>query len=370
MDLWFLYEWAVLFNCIWEYLKDSKDVIIALLAVIFTIYIPFLLYFYQEINWKNKFKYLDLYIFHKNVFNLRKIFLAIIFLILILLFWNTSEYSNYYWINIIILITSIFPFLFFINNLFNLYELNENLREEKNSKHIIKVRLNSIKNLELNQENFYIFKDILQNKNLEDYFFTHKFLKLFFEKIKVNFTENNRWLIINALNLYKDLDKNSNVLISFEFENFKQLLEIYKADFHKDEFAVNIQNTIFNIFIQYMDRIGSSSSSIIPTLKIFLKENIKDKKLINYFINDNFHPMIFENTEILQNMRFIRFYVKDIFTMLKENNVKIESFYANEDLIKMFEELSKIPRLFEKDILKSPYYKKLIQEQKQKNNEK
>ena len=104
MDLLFLDEWTVLVNCIWEYLKDSKDVIIALLAVIFTIYIPFLLYFYQEINWKDKFKYLDLYIFHNDVFVLKKVFWSIIFLVFILLFWNSSSDSSYFWINIEIIL--------------------------------------------------------------------------------------------------------------------------------------------------------------------------------------------------------------------------------------------------------------------------
>ncbi len=330
MDLWFVWEILIKYyhficnipafsNIAWEYLKDSKDVIIALLAVIFTIYIPFLLYFYQEINWKKNFKYLDLYIFHKNVFNLRKIFLAIIFLILILLFWNTSEYSNYYWINIIILITSIFPFWFFINNLFNLYELNENLREEKNSKHIIKVRLNSIKNLELNQENFYIFKDILQNKNLEDYHFTKDFFKIFFEKINSEINKHTKWdwrneqLIRNLFFSYKKLKENSSILNSFQDQDFKLLLNIYKSD-NENKYSY-LSWDIMKTIISKMEKISWDTYLIIESLKTFLE---KESDNFRFKFLSHIHSEILKSEILLEDREFMEKYWIDIFDKYKD----------------------------------------------------
>lgn len=342
MDYWFVWDLANSLNIIWEYLKDSKDVIIALLAVIFTIYIPFLLYFYQEINWKDKFKYLDLHIFHNDVFVLKKVFWSIIFLLILLLSWNSWNSSNNYWWNIEILLLSIFPFWFLINNLFKLYELNENLREEKKSKIIFEIRINAIKKLKINQNNYYLFKDILQNKNLEDYNFTVEFFKIFFEKIHWEINKHKKWdweteqLMRNLLFSYKKLEDNSHTLNSFNYQDFILLLNIYKADNQNKN--SHLSGDIMKTIISKIEKISWDTYRVVHHLQKFLE---KENDNFRFKFLSHFHSSIFNSKIILEDRDFMEKYWIDIFDKYKSLKWNIAKTTTNIK-IKLYQKLVQI----------------------------
>lgn len=312
-------------NNFWEYIKDSKDVLLWFLWVIFAIYIPFLLYFYQEVAQKKQYKMLDLYLFQNKIFNLKQIIWSLVFLVIILLFWNKQDASNFFVINTIIIVLSIPVWIFLIKNLFNLYNLNLELKNENNSWKLDNLRIEWLKKLELNNKNFYIWNDTMQDINFQDYKFAQQFFKILFEKIisKVKFIysstsdgfqrHSKASIIRDMLEKYKTLDIFPHI---FYFQDLKYLLELYKMDYDNNEFDIDFRNEILEIIRIKIEKHLTLSNVIIRAIDTFLITHKDNQKFISYFVWD-LQSEFFESQIILNNRRAMKYFWKQIFNKYK-----------------------------------------------------
>lgn len=312
----FLYIFEFYFNfgeLIWEYIKDSKDVLLWFLGVIFAIYIPFLLYFYQEIAKKTQYKMLDLYLFQSRIFNLKQIIWSLIFLVLILLFWNKQEKSDYFILNTIILAWSIPVWIFLIKNLFNLYNLNLELNNENSSWKLDDLRIEGLRKLDINNENIYIWNDTMQDINFQETNFTKQFFDILFEKVKVKI----KWIwkreylekrIIDWLfQKYNNLEQ-AQVNYSFFSQDIKKIFEILEVIYEKWKH----EYSDYQILNTLIDRMEKNVWDFWPVEIISFLHGIKDENIKNKLLF-SLHNKILNSKILLENSDFMDNYGREIF---------------------------------------------------------
>ena len=191
--------------------------------------------------------------------------------------------------------------------------------------------MNALKKLKLNNDNIHIFKDTLQNKNLENYSFAHNFFKIYFEKI-LQLSENiwhDDWnqeiMLRDYLSVYKNYNEDINSLRIFSNLVFENFLYIYKKNYSNK--FLHLSDIIIDTIILKIEKIISNTYAnntyqIIENLKRFLKDNENN---IQYNFLSNFHSKILKSEIIWADYEFMEKYWKDIFCEYKEiNNGKLQ----------------------------------------------
>ena len=195
-----------------------------------------------------------------------------------------------------------------IESLLNKWENEDNFDIIKLWKFLEKIKLTDL------------FLDILNRKDIfNDYHFTKQFFNIFFKKINLEINKCNKWdwateqLIRNLFFSYKKLKENSSILNSFQDQDFKLLLNIYKSD-NENKYSY-LSWDIMKTIISKMEKISWDTYLIIESLKTFLE---KENDNFRFKFLSHFHSTILDSKILLEELGFMKEYWKDIFTKYKD----------------------------------------------------
>lgn len=346
-------------NEIGYYIKNSKDLIYIFLTLLATIFIPFVIYFFQEINKNNKnFKELDLIIFKTKKFNIIELIFWFFFIIFILFFWNSNDKKEnfVFIINTAIIFLVVFPLLIIISKIKNISNFDRFLRESSKNKSDIDVRINYVNNyLSIKEKDIYIWNDILKSDFQNDEYFFKNFINILFKKINDNLNKQNKKIesldkhgeisrIRKLLIDYNNINNSTSLSTFFYIDwNFNTLLELYKNVFNnkENENFIWIDDIFNQIIKQKLENIWINSHYIFSYYKILqehINKNKTNHKYIKYLL-ENLLSIYFYSDKILLNRDIVKWFLFKIEIKTFEEyrkNRKITFEYLTQSIILEF----------------------------------
>jgi hypothetical protein len=164
-------------------IRDHKDLLYVFLTIIATIFIPFIIYFYQEIQKDRNFKDIDLLIFKTYEFNIVEIIIWFFIVIFSLFFWNSSDtYTVSGFVrNIFISLITFTVYIFLIRKLKKISDFDKFLNKSSKDERNINIRINYIKkHLAIDISQVYIWENILRSDYYNNSYFFQEVTSILF----------------------------------------------------------------------------------------------------------------------------------------------------------------------------------------------